>query len=204
MVRMPRVIDCFIIEPVDRYQVRLRRYCARVGNACPYRGWCHNNDVFVGVEEHQAHPVSGSEEDRFPHSDPRWPQKCDKCDYAFVDGDEWQVNYDQLYRGPDGKEYTLLGPDRLTSYRENFAPVGAIWRAPWLEPSDNQDKCSYIVRTPGGDWHIDGVAGHPQTRWERTGVAPKFTVRPSILIGKQDDGSWTYHGFLTDGRLEEC
>lgn len=200
---MSRSIECFLIEPVNRYQVRLRRYRSRAGNPCPYKGWCHNADGFIGVEDHPEHPVSGNEEDRLPHVDARWPKKCDRCDYVFEELDEWQINYDQLYRAPDGKEYTLLTEDRMTSYREDFAPVGAMWRATWMEPATTYDQRSYVVRTPGGDWHIDG-AGGDRTRWARSGVEPKFTARPSILIGKRDDGSWVYHGFLTDGRLEEC
>ena len=198
---MSRSIECFLIEPVDRYQVRLRRYRLSGENPCPYKGWIHNADVLVGVEEHTSPPPSG-EEPRFPKSDPRWPAKCDRCDFRFEPTDEWQVNYDQLYRAPDGEEYTVLGLDQFTVDKTSFAPVGALWRASWKEPATTYDGHSYVVRTPGGDWHIDG-SGADRTRWDRSGIAPKFTVRPSILIGRKEDGSWEYHGYLTDGRLDE-
>src|SRR5574338_698389 len=132
---MSRTIDCFLIEPTDRYQVRLRRYRMKDGAPCPKNGWCHNADVFVGIEQTTEDPTNGDDDVKYPHSDARWPTKCDNCEYVFEDRDAWQVNYDQLYRAADGKEYTLLGVDRMTSHRENFAPVGARWRGTWREAS---------------------------------------------------------------------
>lgn len=190
-------IRCFLVEPTTRYRVNLRRYNKDL--KCPANGWCHNTDVFIGTREVPGeHPPIG---DTFPHDDPRWPQKCDFCDYRFVETDEWQENHDCLWVAPDGKTYTLISPDQMTNDKAFAAPPGAMWRATWLEPSCGvgPDGRSYVVRTPDGDWHIDGGYGTAPRNgvWTRIGDAPNFTVTPSIMLGK-------YHGWLKSGRLEEC
>jgi len=120
-------------------------------------------------------------------SDPRWPTHC-HCGYAFVPQDYRQLFVDRLYRLPDGKEVTV-----------EEAPVGAIWRAWWFEESPSwagPDGQCLIVKTPGGDWCVDGPA-KDGSHWKRTGTPPNISVTPSILIeGK-------YHGFLTDGVLKD-
>jgi hypothetical protein len=94
------------------------------------------------------------------------------------------------------------------------APVGAIFRATWLE--DWKEYCgtdgkSYICRTPGGDWNIDSRAsncGLPNDEvhkcWCRHGEAPNFTVDKSCNTCVAGAGSiqiGDYHGFLTNGVL---
>jgi hypothetical protein len=151
----------------------------------------------MAVEEHPATPTNG---DDHPHDDPRWPGKCDRCDYIFTAEDEWQKNFDLVYRTDDGREFTLVSPDQMTNDKASMAPSGAMWEAPWM--GTGPDGKSFVVRTPGGDWHIDGDYTHG--RWTRTGVPPNLTVTPSILCGTRSDGSWVYHGFLTSGKLLEC
>jgi hypothetical protein len=194
---MGSVIQCFLVHPTKNYRVNLRRYTR--GSICPTNQWCHNADAFFGTEEHETGPVSG---DMHPHDDPAWPAKCDRCDYCFVETDEWQKNYDLIYRADDGREFTLVSSDHMTNDKAMAAPPGTMWEAPWMGPGP--DGKSYVVRTPGGDWHIDGAYGTPNAgRWTRTGVAPNLTVTPSIGIGTKN-GAWAYHGFLTAGKLVEC
>lgn len=211
-------IECFLIEPTNRYWRLLRRYTSSPARPCAaYPDAYHNAEVFIGEIEADQHPVI--RDDPAMRSDPRWPATCDRCGYVFTDEDERQVNYDQQYvDARTGSVYALYGPHHLPRPMVPIepAPVGAIWRATWYEDLPEfigADGQSYLVRTPGGDWAIDGPStdqAHNQIPkkvgggWQRSGTAPKFTVRPSILIGKRPDGSWTYHGFLTDGRLEEC
>jgi hypothetical protein len=188
-------IPCFLVHPTNLYRVNLRRYSSL--SSCPATNWCHNADNFLGVEEHQEYPSCG---DTRPHDDPHWPKKCDRCEYLFVEEDTWQTNYDLVYRADDGREVTLISKDQMTNDRALAAPPGTMWDASWMGPGP--DGHSYVVRTPGGDWHIDGDYSHG--RWTRTGTAPNLTVNPSILIGKNTDGSWTYHGWLRDGSLVAC
>jgi hypothetical protein len=192
---MGSVIQCFLIRPTQKYRVTLRRYTAKL--TCPTNDWCHNADIFTGEEEHPEAPVNG---DMHPHDDPHWPVKCDQCGYVFVEEDAWQRNYELVYRTEEGWEYTLVSQDRMTNDKGLAAPPGAIWEAPWM--GTGPDGKSYVVRTPGGDWHIDG--DYNNGRWTRTGVAPNLTVTPSILIGQRKDGSWVYHGFLRSGVLVSC
>jgi hypothetical protein len=196
-VIMGSVYECFLLRPTNKYRVNLRRYSN--SSMCPTNNWCHNADVFIGVEEHSTRPVSGDSEG-LPHDDDRWPQKCDQCAYRFLEADYWQVNFDNIYAAVDGREFTLISSDQMTNDKTMMAPPGALWECDWM-PGKGPDGKSYCVRTPGGDWHIDGTYSHG--RWTRTGTAPNFTVMPSILIGKKSDGSWQYHGWFRRGRLVE-
>lgn len=104
---------------------------------------------------------------------------------------------------------------QLTTIQD--APVGAIWRATWFEehkPFCGEDGKSYVVKTPGGEWMIDGRASNctlpdddTHKCWCRHGEAPNFTVDKvgntcaagagSIIVG-------TYHGFLRNGELVDA
>jgi hypothetical protein len=193
-------IQCFLVHPTTKYRVTLRRYSRDAENRCPANGWCHNADVFIAVEEHTEIPVSG---DVHPKNDTQWPTKCSLCAYVFTANDYYQKNYNCVYSTDEGKEYTLVSPDQMTTDQAMAAPPGAMWECPWMSPAP--DGKSYCVRTPGGDWHIDGSYGFPQAgRWTRTGTAPNFTVTPSIGIGKDAKGNWQYHGWLRNGLLVEC
>lgn len=60
------------------------------------------------------------------------------------------------------------------------------------------DGKTLILRTPGGDWSIDGPSfrnGEPcGMGWSRTGTPPVITVTPSIVLP-------TFHGWLREGLL---
>lgn len=86
---------------------------------------------------------------------------------------------------PGEQLYYHLGTTRRAAVSP--APVGAMWDATWLKTKGPDGRC-LVVRTPGGDWQIDGGV------WQRTGAAPLLTVTPSYAAGD-------YEAFLTDGHL---
>lgn len=108
----------------------------------------------------------------------------------------------------DGKRDFHLGDINMIAAdgeRLPCAPVGAMWDLDYLhgchEPNGlvydrNPDGMVLCVRTPGGDWLIDGPSDTGGS-WSRTGEVPNITVTPSILQrGK-------YHGELLGGYLVE-
>lgn len=192
-------IQCFMIEPTDRLRRKLRRYasgkkrgkCSAMPGPEGYHNASAPFDVAPAVwTEHDGFKsYSGGSDDAPPRDDPRWPTSC-VCGYIFQDADEWQLFNELLYvRKDTGEELTLRD-----------APPGAMWNAFWYPPAfgHGPDGLALMVMTPAGEWHIDGESSNGPG-WTRTGTPPLVTARPSILIGNN-----RYHGFLTDGRLEEC
>ncbi|HEX7126433.1 MAG TPA: hypothetical protein VF406_11795 [Thermodesulfobacteriota bacterium] len=107
-----------------------------------------------------------------PRTDSRWPTTC-RCGYVFAPDDQWQVAAERIYtRADTGAEVTLRD-----------APIGACWRAWWLEDVGGWSKPRYgalIARCPGGhDWTITGPASNGPG-WIITGELPRITARPSI------------------------
>ncbi len=183
-------IKCFMIEPTERVRRWLRRYVS--GSEC-LAGGIHQ--AMVAIEEGKAvgapRGFYTTEPSDWPHDDPRWPKAC-QCGYVFREEDTWQLFYYRIYvRQETGEECTLHDP-----------PVGAMWYADWMLPDwKGPDGRCLMVRTPGGDWCVDGPS-RSGGGWTRTGEPPNVTARPSI--GKLDDkGNWQYHGFLTEGYLVE-
>lgn len=186
---------CFWCEPTPRVQRSLRRYTE---GDCPGQpGWgIHNasvvldvvnaaNEVHDGYETYPYFPSS-----LLPRDDPRWPTKCDHCDFHFDLQDDrthhWQVNPDRFYRTADGREFTL-----------HKAPPGAMWDCFWMKDRwRGPDGICLVVMLPNGvDWIVDAPpGGKSETPWQRTGTIPRVSVTPSILAGD-------YHSFLTDGVL---
>jgi hypothetical protein len=115
-------------------------------------------------------------------SDPRWPKRC-VCGYRFKATDEWQTNGELLYRGaPDGKLYTLRD-----------APVGAAWDASWMtEPWQGPDGIALVVKTPGGDWTVDGEASNcTRTQWGPKKIRGK--LHQNVWLGRTHY-CWVRHG----------
>jgi hypothetical protein len=133
-----------------------------------------------------------------------------KC-FLLEKTDKWKKMNDvcsvPIYKRVDtGEEMTIRD-----------APAGAIWENDYWNEYPmlcGLDGKSYSVKTPAGDWIIDGPANNcsrPDDRvhkcWCRHGEAPNFTVNKngntcsagggSILIGN-------YHAFLLNGILTEC
>lgn len=188
-------ITCFLAEHTDTERLWLRRYGKSGVSGCPGPFSCHDAKTLFGETHVRWNPprdgrgatYSTDESLAPPHDDPRWPRACD-CGYVFDDADHWQLFGLLLYRRVDGTGELFTDRD---------APPGAMWNADWLLPAyAGPDGKSLMVQTPGGPWAIDsGAKGGG--RWTRTGDAPRITARPSILMPG-------YHGFLTDGVLEDC
>lgn len=197
-------IRCFWLEPCDQIELSLRRYRGSDRGKCETSGYgYHNAEQIVerlSIDRLAARgwPMSENhgpihDADSVPHSDPRWPLTC-SCGYRFVDEDEWQCNPFTLFRRGDTGELVTL----------HAAPAGAMWNAYWMgDDHRGPDGICLCVRTPGGEWSVDGPSYSDskiqhERAWTRTGTIPDVTANPSILIpGK-------YHGFLRAGWLEEC
>lgn len=183
-------IKCFFLEPIDKAQVTLRRYSGFKKKAeerdCPGGMGYHNVSVNLDIIDWPQNDGGLMANDR-DHDDPLWPTHCD-CGYKFTEDDEWQHGRTILYKRSDGGEDTTI----------RDAPVGAMWNAHWL-PSNRTgpDGIDLVVKTPDGDWQIDGPSSNGGNGWTRTGEIPDVTVRPSILMPN-------YHGWLTNGSLIEC
>ncbi len=191
-------IKCFFLQDTGELRYSLRRYVS--GSTCD----CVNGK---GYHDAMVHLCDGGDPGRPDKSDPRWPTKCDKCEYVFQDGDERQLFQERIYRSNEGALMTLRA-----------APPGAMWYADWYGEIKNLFHCGpdghcLVVKTPGGDWVVDSRASNctrPEDNqhqcWVRHGVAPDITVDKngdtcnagagSILIGG-------YHGFLRGGYLED-
>lgn len=186
-------VRCFWLEVSDQIEMSLRRFAwSREGLFCAKSG-TGGHDASVDIGRDAVSAVTDVHGDNWPHADPRWPKQC-ACGYEFADTDEWQFNPNVLYRRGDTGELVVLGS----------APAGAMWNAYWLRDvkrfKARPDGMILMVRTPGGDWCVDGPSSNGNG-WERTGspigAAPDVDVNPSIIAGK-------YHGFLRHGWLEEC
>lgn len=178
-----------IAEPTGRYQRSLRRYRSRLSadGACPAGGYCDASaDIGeVNASEAEAHG------DNWPHDDPRWPSACARCGCAFTPDDQWQRNDNQVYRLPDGQEFTFRG-----SFGR-CAPPGAMIRAAWYDDFADQPGESWLISLPdGGEWITTQRAsggGH----WTVTGTPPNLTVTPSIWHAAPTG----WHGWIRDGHL---
>lgn len=189
-------IECFFLEPTDRAQVSFRRYAS--GSDCP-KGYYHNVSVVVDhdipyVEDNNGRGDIPSDVQK---QDARWPAKCD-CGYEFKDDDEWQIVTRRFYQRTTGDRARFT----LAYGGLGKAPDGSMWFADWMSARGPDDHC-LIVRTPGGDWPVDGKASNSDSGWTRTGTLPKITVSPSIGMGEKGSGRY-FHAFLRNGFLEPC
>lgn len=207
-------IRCFFLEPTGRIQVKLRRYAheKKRGN-CPLHPGnnysYHEASTIIGsepVERDDRGYISNGMKAPEPHSDPRWPVQC-VCGYTFQEDDEWQRFIEAIYRRTDtGEEMTIRD-----------APAGAMWYAPWLDDMFvPQGEHVLEVKTPGGEWTVDGQASNctmkddfKQERhhcWVRTGEPPNITAGkdgPTCSAGAGSIQCGSYHGFLRNGYLED-
>lgn len=204
-------IKCFIIVPTRTSQYRLRRYAGSDLHKCPGYGY-HNaqGPEIASTADDPASPYHCTNPPAEPdHADPRWPVKCDHCEYRFDASDRYQVFGEPLYTRPDTGEVFGL----------RDAPAGALYRAPWLEEDSwivGFDGQSWICVTPGGwPWQIDGEANNCNRKgdkthrcWYREGVAPNFTIihphPKSCTCGAGSILTSKWHGFLRNGYLITC
>jgi hypothetical protein len=221
------------MEPSTHYRLSLRRY-SRTSTICSLGQGYHNATVVIGTIIASTHPASEAvfeAESEFTgpikRADSRWPLHC-ACGQAFTDADPMQVNYDTLYTVTTGERAGEL-------YTLRDAPVGAMWDADWM-PGDHwrgPDGIVLVVRTPGGDWHIDGECSNctrtqygPQEidgQWhERVWLGKTHQCWPrkgdprtgTVDVRKEHGDTCSagagsiiiggYHGFLHDGFLTAC
>src|SRR5919108_1852947 len=186
-----RLIRCFWLETTDRVRRGLRRYRSieRPGARCRGPRGYHNAvtplDVLRAVfDQRNGRRLLSGElsciEDELEADDWRWPKRCDDCNYVFADDDPRQVSLELTYRRADTGGLLTL----------DEAPPGAMWDAWWLNTEWlGPDGVCLVVRTPAGDWVVDGECancadrprphrrargqkthlGRPQTCWTRRG-----------------------------------
>ena len=205
-------IKCFVMEPTDLYDVYLRRYESAEPGSCQGEKWYHDDwlkiesqvketDLLSYKPDKKTHTVG----DYLDHSDPRWPKQC-TCGHVFTDDANYQYFPQRLYKHGDTGELLI----------QREFPVGALWRATYLEDRESKYHCgidgqSWMCKTPGGDWAIDSRARNctmPEDTvhkcWCRHGVAPNFTVDKNGTTCAAGAGSiqcGSYHGFLQNGFL---
>ncbi len=149
-------IACFFLEPAQKFQRSLQRFAW--DKHCSGRYSFHNAAVVIDrVAAVMVPMTNGCYPGEFPSSDlplgrqdPRWPVKCDSCDYRFVPEDQWQQDQTLIYRRVDtGEEMTI-----------NAAPAGAMWYQDSEHFPSGPDGHRLMVRTPGGDWDVDSRASN--------------------------------------------
>lgn len=217
-------IPVFFLTPLARVERVFRRYaaCQCLSELRDARGRCREHGCPGQFPYHDARmivqhldkPVPGPDAcEASPEWEPfrydrRWPAKCE-CGYVFGDGagEVRQVRDERLYGGcPDGQIYTLAS-----------APVGAMWDASWMAATHRgPDGICLVVRTPGGEWMVDGPAsnctrpGDPTHRcWTRAGDPRGGMVDvgkgygPTCSAGAGSIQVGGYHGFLRAGMLTD-
>lgn len=130
-----------------------------------------------------------------PHDDPRWPLICSACAQPFLEDDQWQVNFKEVYTRSDTGETVAFRGYGDPEFR------GALFDSWYLHGGPRAgvgpDGIALVAILPNGiEWHVDGEAtggGY----WSRVGDPREpltLSVTPSIQGGD-------YHGYLTSGRL---
>lgn len=199
MSQTARRIEVMVLDRTNRVQLHLRRVAAirlptgepNLARTCPLRpnnyGY-HNAGLNLGVMVEETLQEYAPLEP----NDPLWPREC-ACGYVFEPHDDRLFFTKELWRAPDGQEWTL-----------DEAPYGAMWDAYWMsnsietEPGGlwmGEDGLCLVVKTPSGEWWLDGPGADGRTRgWNRTQVDHHLTVTPSVTLRGQ-----TFR--LTDGYL---
>jgi len=213
-------VRCFVIVHCHTSSYRLRRYVrynAAGDQKCPGFGpgkfSFHNAETaeICSTADEPTKKYFCSRPPQIELTDPRWPTKCDQCDYLFADDDERQIFGEPIFRRADSPE------DNPVSMLLSAAPAGALWRAAWLEEGSWRvgfDGQSWVCRLPdGSDWQIDSEASNCTRKgdrthrcWVRHGIAPDFNIDkdgPTCDVGCGSIKSPGYHGFLRNGWLEE-
>ncbi len=198
---MNEEIKCYLVEPTGFEYRSLRRYRSGAEYDCKGALSYHNAHYHLGKF------AVADKRDVPPYDDPRWPTKCETCDYVFTEHDAFQLFNDAVWvRQDSGEEMSLRN-----------AKPGAMWYAFWMESAGfakGPDGRILIVKTPGGDWNVDSRATNctmpnddEHRCWIRSGVPPKVTVNKhgfTCLAGGGSIQARDYHGTLTNGVLRRC
>ena len=190
---MSKTIPCFFLEPTEQGERFLRRFASgKTSGPCTEKSY-HDHEVVIGRAPFPADPeLDGTYLEGFPEDDPQWPTTC-SCGYVFAEEDTRQAHVSRLYKRADTGELMRL----------SMAPSGAMWHADWFPAVASRkmgpDGHFLVLRTPAGDWHVDGPSSSGGF-WQRKGEVPNVTATPSINI----TGATKYHGWLRNGVLVEC
>lgn len=205
-------VKCFMLHETDRVWRYLRRYQTSTDkSACPH-GY-HEARTLVGeiagfTKDAEGYWQTPKALESMPvNTDPRWPTKCEHCDYLFSGTDAYQVFDDHIMITDDGRSMTIRD-----------APPGAMWFADWLGDAwKGPDGHALMVRCPDGhDWAIDAQASNCTMKndrgpfdkahrcWVRHGTPPLITVDKNGRTCGAGAGSIQtprYHGFLRNGEF---
>lgn len=195
-------VKCFMITRSDRANAYTRRYSVgkdKCNGKSYHDAKSFHSVVAVSVTERNSFKVHTPNVEELPRD--LFPTKCEKCDYQFLETDEWQCIGDIIYTDEAGCEYSLRNP-----------PPGAMWYANWYEHWLGPDGHCLAVQTPGGGpWLIDSPASNctkpgdtEHKCWVRHGVAPMITVDkdgPTCSAGAGSIVFGDYHGFLRNGEF---
>lgn len=205
-------VKAYFLEATEQERHWLRRFVFSDQSKCLGKDGYHNAMFLLGDADIVWTTTHGSTQ-RFiadrshsqpPESDPRWPVKCDSCDYRFTDKDQYQLFGHQLYKRQDTGEIMTI----------EDAPPGALWYGIWWKPTA-PDGHVLMAKCPGGhDWNIDGCASNcdkPDDKehrcWVRHGEPPLITVDKNGNTCKAGAGSIltpSWHGYLRNGEFVEC
>jgi hypothetical protein len=209
---------CYLLEHTGRVQLHLRRY--RSGSeGCPENAiGYHNRMINVGEELAEWRLENAGDQlirlrtnvhdpDEYAGDD-RWPSAC-ACGEPFRDDDQWQVFTRDIYFVSKAMAGAALPEGCDTTLWD--CPPGAMWYADWMSFWRGPDGRCLVVKTPGGDWMVDGQASNctkPEDKehrcWVRHGDPPKVTAGKdgnTCGAGAGSIGIGEYHGFLEEGVL---
>jgi hypothetical protein len=196
---------CFLIVPTSQ---AYREALTTQPGQCPIYGDYHRGVVVFEEFEYdpeQEFPKRNLEFDKAP-----FPARCE-CGFSFT-----SERSNSLSCG-----HRLIRKDTGETQRHiHQFGTGAMWRATWYKNDttglygwdwDNATEAPLIVRTPGGDWNIDGRASNctmPNDKthrcWVRHGEPPNIHVDKNGHTCGAGAGSiiaGNYHGFLHNGQL---
>lgn len=215
---MGRDVQCFLLEKTGFIRLSLRRYTNDGGECAHPQTNGYHQAKFLTPDELPTPDDSlladlkpGETRLGISYDDARWPSNC-VCGFKFGDGVRKQLFTEELYRRADNGEVITL--------RE--APHGAMWFSEYLEEYPRMcgpDGKALIVKVMTSEWHVDGKCNNctmPEDNvhkcWIRHGTVPNITVDKNGVTCSAGGGSiWVnqgrpndWHGFLRNGRLEEC
>lgn len=144
----------------------------------------------------------------WPSGIAHWPTAC-SCGYLFQQSDEWQIFAQWDYTDSETK---------TSHWSHNNLPVGSMYFDDWMPKKmywDNKEDAHLIVKLPDGtEWNVDSRANNctlPDDRthrcWVREGIPPVVTAGKAGHTCTAGAGSILtprWHGFLTNGELNQC
>jgi hypothetical protein len=217
-------IKVFFLEPTDRERMWLRRYRSSAEHKCAEtRSYCNAMFDFgecdIRYTDKGERTIAHRAELEPPHSDPRWPTKCEACGEPFAEKDPFQLFTRQIYVNLERGLRTTL----------DDAPPGACWDAWWMSDRAERhdlrpgvgsnigpDGRCLIVKCPDGhDWMIDSRASNCTRRddnehhcWVRHGRPEDGTLHVdkngnTCAAGAGSILTPKWHGFLRNGYLTD-